>query len=389
MDKSTQITDSVLRLKSNIEQESYRGYDPYDGLLSPVFQLPFLRSNHTIRFLAQQAIKRSPINVRPFLRIPKGENPVTLGLAIQAHVHLKKAGIIFDFKATERLVEHIASLRSPGRQFACWGYDFPWAARHAEIPAYGPTVVATGIITNALFLYWKETGCPISQKLIMEAGEFVSRDLHRASAPNGGFVFSYSPFDHEGVLNASMKAIRLLSQAYIVSQNKGHLELAQTAIQAVLQAQRPDGSWPYSLRSGGQWTDNYHTGYILDGIDEYINNTGDEHPKPKLELGFDYYITHFIRSDGRPWLFGNKSGPADCTAGGQTLLTLIRFGEVDTARKVAIWIIENMQAPNGAFYYRNSAWHTRKTTFMRWSNAWMLAGLSAYLEAENKKGGRA
>lgn len=388
MDNTTQLTDSVLRLKSSMEQANFRGHDPYDGLLSPVFRLPILRSNHTVRFLAQQAIKRSPLNLRPLLFIPKGENPVTLGLVIHAQVHLKAAGLLLDLKQAASLIDRLVDLRSKTQPFTCWGYDFPWSAKHAEIPAYGPTVVATGIITNALFLYWKETGCSVSANLITQACEFVTRQLNRNTTQHNGIIFSYSPFDHEAVLNASMKAVRLLSQGYAINKDKGHLELARNALNAVLQAQRPDGSWPYSLRSKGQWTDNYHTGYILDGIDDYIKNSGDNSPSSSLKIGLDYYLSHFIGTEGRPLLYSNRPGPADCTAAGQTLLTLTRFGKISKARKVASWMIRNMQSQEGHFYYRKHVFYTQKTGFMRWSNAWMLAGLSSLVEAEQKTGGQ-
>lgn len=387
MSKTTQLTDSVLRLKSSMEQEGYKGKDPYDGLLSPIFSLPVLRSNHTLRFLSQQAIKRSPFDLRPILFVPKGQNPVTLGLVIHAHVHLKRAGILQDFNHTNILIEQLVELRSKGYPYSCWGYDFPWSAKHAEIPSFGPTVVATGIITNALFLYWKETACTLSAKMITEACEFVTHALNRSTTPSGGLIFSYSPFDHEAVLNASMKAVRLLSQGFVVRKDKSHLDLAKQGLGAILNAQRPDGSWPYSLRSKGQWTDNYHTGYVLDGIDEYIKNTGDESPKSTLTRGLDFYLSHFIGDDGRPHLYSNRPGPADCTAAGQTLLTLTRFGKIQTAQKVASWMLKNMQSKSGHFFYRRHRWFTQKTGFMRWSDSWMLAGLSSLLDAESRKEG--
>jgi hypothetical protein len=383
--ENAQITESVLRLKSSMEQDDYKGFDPYDGLQSPVFRLPILCSNHTVRFLAQQAIKRSPLNLRSLLGISKGENPVTLGLVIQSHVHLKRAGLLDDFAPTRALVQRLIAMRSPGYAFTCWGYDFPWASKHAEIPAYGPTVVATGIIANALFLFWEETGCEQSAELVCESCDFVTNSLFRTVVKTGGFVFSYSPFDQEAVLNASMKAVRLLSQGHTLKREKGYLDLAKAALKPVLATQRSDGSWPYSFRKQGTWTDNYHSGYILDCIDEYVRHSGDELPKPSLERGLSFYQTHFIGSNGRPNFYSNRAGQADCTAGGQTLLTLSRFGKFDKAKQVAGWMILNMQDKKGHFHYRKNNCVTNATNFMRWSNAWMLAGLSALLATDKKK----
>ena len=82
--------------------------------------------------------------------------------------------------------------------------------------------------------------------------------------------------------------------------------------------------------------------------------------------------------EGIPKYYHNKLYPIDCTAAGQTLLTLCRFGDIDLAEKVVAWMISNMQNADGHFYFRKFRRYTIKTSFMRWSNAWMFAGL-AYL----------
>ena len=141
--------------------ENYRGYDPFDALLSPLFQLPVLRTNKLARFGAQQVVKRSPVNLRSLLAVPKGENPVTFGLCLQAFTALQQ---VFVQKAEHYrmqiaiCLEQLEALQSKGYSGACWGYDFDWEARYAKIPAYTPTVVATGFITNALFEYYQTTG---------------------------------------------------------------------------------------------------------------------------------------------------------------------------------------------------------------------------------------
>jgi hypothetical protein len=46
-------------------------------------------------------------------------------------------------------------------------------------------------------------------------------------------------------------------------------------------------------------------------------------------------------------------------------------------------MICEMQDPKGFFYFRKFERHLEKTSFMRWSNAWMLAGLSALQQPTN------
>ncbi|MBL0340954.1 MAG: hypothetical protein IPP71_08505 [Bacteroidetes bacterium] len=88
------IQQSCKQLLAYIEKEQYRGYDPYDALLSPLFGLPVLNNNKLFRFGIQQLVKRSPINLRAILQIKKGINPVTLGLCIQGYTNLAQANLI-------------------------------------------------------------------------------------------------------------------------------------------------------------------------------------------------------------------------------------------------------------------------------------------------------
>ena len=382
------IQDAITRLESSMISDDYKGYDPYDALTSPLMRLPLLKSSHKLRFFLQQTVKRVPFNVRPLMGISKGENPVTLALALQSFTEMHKAGPAGDLKPRSRaLMNRLVSARSPGFVQACWGYEFPWEARYATIGAHQPTIVATGIISNALFQYWTLTGEEEARQLILSSCSFAENCLKRTYDENEDFLFSYSPFDMECVLNASMKATRLLSQGYHLSKNNDWKILAQKSASRVVRLQRPDGSWPYSLRSTGGKVDNYHTGYVLDCLDEHIRMTGDDKHADCLKKGYNYYVGHFIEENGQPRLFDDSKWPADCTAGGQSLLTLVRFGDVNKAGKTALWLIENMQSPGGYFYYRKHSTYTDKRHYMRWSDAWMLAGLTALNRAMQEANG--
>ena len=70
MDKA-EIQKSVDKLEKYILKEQFKGYDPFDGLMSPVFRLPLLRTNKYLRLGIQQLLKRNPINMRPILGIRK------------------------------------------------------------------------------------------------------------------------------------------------------------------------------------------------------------------------------------------------------------------------------------------------------------------------------
>lgn len=370
---------AVTHLLSYVESESYRGYDPYDALLSPFFNVPLIRKNITVRFFGQQLVKRCPLNVRPLLLIPKGLNPVTMGLSIQAYACLIKAfpenSAIYNKQAVS-LIAELKSLIPKGFSGACWGYDFPWQARYADIPAFQPTIVATGIITNGLYMYYKISGNKEALELIKSAADFTLNDLRRTYDGNA-VCFSYSPFDSQQVYNASAKAVRLLAQVYAETSDEKLLVPIRSAVEYIINRQQANGSWYYS--EAGRWVDNYHTGYVLDCLDEYVKCTGDQAPLTPITKGVAFYRNNFFTREGIPRLKSNKTFPVDCTSAGQSLLSLVRFGEIELAEKVANWMIENMQSGKGYFYYRKGKLFTQKTSFMRWSNAWMLAGLASLL----------
>lgn len=383
------LIDSLLSLEKYISSENYRGYDPYDGLMSPLFKLPLLRSGKTIRFYSQQILRRIPFNYRPLLRIRKGYNPVTIGLCIQAYTYLLKSGLKDSRLKTDdinskilHLIEELKSLSAKGFSGYCWGYDFDWEAKYASNPAFTPTIVATGIITNGLFEYYNYSKREDVFDIIKSAADFVTKDLNK-NFDGEDFCFSYSPFDGQKVYNASMKAARLLSQVYSVTRDKILFDEAKKAVSFVAKNQNEDGSWFYSKDDGRNWIDNFHTGYVLDCLDEYIKLTGDSGFSAALNKGYEYYVNNFFEpadAGGNqllmPKYYSNKLHPVDTTSLAQSVLTLTRFGDTDKAGSVTEFALSNLFDVKKYFYYRVNKHGREKVSFMRWSNAWMFCALA-------------
>lgn len=375
------IIDSLTILKDYIEKNNYRGYDPYDALKSPLFNIPFLKKSKKIRFYTQQLVKRSPINLHYPLFVPKGLNPVTLGLSVQAYAYQLQTDnsdneIII--KKIDHLIDELERLIPEGFSGACWGYDFDWEARYARIDAYQPTVVGTSIVVNALFEYYKITKNEKAKELIISASKFILNDLNR-TVVDDTICFSYSPFDTQQVFNASIKGVRVLSQAYSLNADEKLKMIAKKGAEYVCNSQNPDGSWFYSRAKVGGWIDNYHTGYILDSLDDYITYAQDSSFTENLNKGIKFYVENFFEPDGFPKFYNNNKFPLDCTAASQSILSLTRFSEIKLAEKVAKYLINNMQSKKGYFYFRKFKFYTIKTPFMRWSQAWMFSALSYLL----------
>jgi rhamnogalacturonyl hydrolase YesR len=145
--------------------------------------------------------------------------------------------------------------------------------------------------------------------------------------------------------------------------------------------QNSDGSWFYGESPKYHWIDNFHTGYNLDCLKRYIHSTGDSDFNDNLKRGFAYFKKHFIEADGKPKYYHNETYPIDIQCAAQTIDTLAFFSDDDPealelSLKVADWTIDNMQAPDGHFYYRDLGWKKVKTPMLHWGQGTMFKALA-------------
>ena len=381
----TDVHESFFKLREYCERKSYKGWDPYDGLNSGLFQaFPFLRNNRLSRLMWIQFFKRSPVNFRPILKVPKEMNPKGIALFLNGYCHL------YNINPSEEYLDHIVDLgntlldlMSTGYSGACWGYNFDWQAKAFFQPKYTPTVVASTFAAYALFDAY-EISCDrkFRDAAISTAG-FVMKDLNRTYDEDGDFAFSYSPQDQTQVFNASLLGSRLLSRTYQYTGEKEMLDAARRSVAYCCKHQREDGSWTYSTLPWHQWIDNFHTGYNLECIAEYEKYSGDMSFHDNLEKGFDYYIHTFFTSKGIPKYYNNSIFPIDVHTTAQLIVTLERLEKWndhrDLAERVLSWTIKHMQAKDGHFYYQKKRYTISKIPYMRWSQAWMFYGMSIFL----------
>ncbi|MCZ2139789.1 MAG: delta-aminolevulinic acid dehydratase, partial [Bacteroidia bacterium] len=81
--------NSFSKLQQYVEEENYKGWDPYDGLNSKVFQsIPFVKNNRFFRLAWIQFFKKSPVNCRKLLLVPKGYNSKGIALFLSGYCRL-------------------------------------------------------------------------------------------------------------------------------------------------------------------------------------------------------------------------------------------------------------------------------------------------------------
>ncbi|MHB8078579.1 MAG: hypothetical protein ACYDIE_04915 [Candidatus Krumholzibacteriia bacterium] len=394
------------RVWATLATAGFAGSDPYDGLNSRLLA-PVLGRSRLLRLAVIQGVKRSPLDLRSLLRIPPGLNPKGLALILQSAAELPQLG---DTAAAEAwLADALFCLASrpdgtpalgsrairpgaarelaaaPGRWPAAvgWGYDFPWQSKAFLQPAWYPTVVATSFVLDALRMAGT-AGWPLAA---VGAGNFVADHLHRHEDADG-LCFSYSPGDRTRVYNASLFGARILAQAARHSpRGEDWRHQAARAVDWVVARQAADGSWIYGEAAHWGWIDNLHTGFNLETIRRTALLLGTDRWDESLARGLRYYRLHLFEADGTPRYYDRSRWPLDPHSFAQGALTFLRLARFDpdgvefSGRILARGVAELWDERRGGFRFQKHRHHTQGIIHLRWSQAWMLRALCAYLAA--------
>jgi len=376
----------TLKLLSYCQSRNWAGYDPYDALNSKIFKaLPFLNSRLP-RLALTQALKRSPINLRPVFLISGTQNPKGLALFLQAVMKLSKLGMIEDGgEVVEALARGIERLRSPNTSFWSWGYSFPWQTRTQLVPAGTPNLVCTLFVAEALLDLFESNGDERYLNMAISAADYFVDELYWT---DGDSICSFSypfPSSRTPVHNANLLAAAFLIR---VSQKTGKEKYRTPALNAArysVRRQRADGSWVYGESDKYGWVDNFHTGFNLCALRSIGENGGGEDFERSLARGFGFYREHFFREDGAPKYFHDRTYPLDVHSAAQSLITLVQLRDLDETNeamvwKICRWTIANLWQRAGYFCYQKRSWGTIGIPYMRWGQAWMLLALATLLE---------
>lgn len=386
------VVDSFLSLKEYCEAEGYKGWDPYDGLNSRIFQKTPLKHWDLARLAWIQLFKRNQINLRKIFLVPKEYNSKGIGLFLSGYVNLarlsEKSGIDLDrdeiLSSINELAELLDKLKVEGYSGACWGYNFDWQARRLFLfPRNTPTIVATCFCASALFEAFEVTKNERWLEIALSSANFILEDLNRTEHKEG-YLFSYSPLEgNNTVFNASLLGSKLLSYCYKYTGNELYAQEAHASALACVNSQHEDGSWVYGMLPVQNWIDSFHTGYNLEALRIYSDFTGDSSFDKNIEKGFRYYMESFFLPNGMPKYYHNKVYPIDIHCPGQLFVTANRLGKYqefqDICDKVMLWTIDAMQDEKGYFYYQMKKLWSSKIPYMRWSQAFMFNSMTHYL----------
>ena len=376
---------AMLKLIDYCRANDWKGYDPYDALNSRVFKyLPFL-DFRLPRLLFTQILKRIPFNIRPLLMVPKTQNPKAIALFLMSFIKLSRLLLLEQQNLIGMMVEKLVALRAPNSDYWSWGYSFPWQGRTILVPREEPNLVCTCFIASALFDAYEKLEDSQLLKMALSSTEYILNDLYWEKDDSvAGFSYPL-PGLQSRTHNANFLGAAILCRAYKLTGDKKFLIPAFKVVRYSTTQQKDDGSWAYAESSNYRWIDNFHTGYNLCAL-WTIGHCGETNEfEIPMRRGFEFYKSHFIREDGAPRYFHNRTYPIDIHSVAQSIITLLVFKDfddsnVDLALAVFKWAMDHMWDKKGYFHYQIQPHYKNKIPYMRWSQAWMLLALSTLLE---------
>lgn len=387
------VTESLKKLIFYLEQEQYRGYDPYDALMSPLLRTLSFNSKYP-RIAVTQLLKWLPVNIRPLLGIKKGLNPKALGLFLWGYARLHAVERREEHLSNiERLMNMLEETRSRGYSGNCWGYNFDWQSRAFYVPRWTPTIVNSSFIGHALIDAYRLTGRERALDMALPIKDFIIRDINR-TREGGSFCFSYTPGDHLAVHNANLLGASLLIRLYAYCRDEALRELSLSSLAYSLKYQRDDGSWYYAETDYQDWIDSFHTGYNLQSLLYFMQEGFEEQAGSAFSKGVLFYRNNFFLEDGTPKYYHDRVAAIDIHAPAQAVAFFCMMGPKysDFTKLVLEWMQKNLHDQAGYYYFRKTRRMTNRISYMRWSQAWAFHALTSYLMAEhenmNKAGDR-
>ena len=283
------------------------------------------------------------------------------------------------------LADTLLDMRSPGQSRSCWGYSFDWQQRYLLVPKYSPNIICSTFAANALLDAHERAPNQTWLDAAASTAEFILNDLFWRDGPKA--CFSYTLAGRTEVHNANLLGAAFLCRAARATGREKFLEPALEAARFSVARQRDDGAWAYGEAPSQGWIDNFHTGFNLTALRRVREYAGTSEFDASILRGFAFFKSRFFREDGAPKYFHDTVYPIDIHSAAQSVITLSEFSSSGTddlalAHKVLAWTLDNLRDPEGFFYYQRRPRSMVRTSFMRWSQAWMLLALATFLENE-------
>ncbi|WP_350600891.1 hypothetical protein [Pseudomonas sp. 65/3-MNA-CIBAN-0223] len=372
------------KLLDSIRKDQFAGYDPFDSLNSTLLKATPLYRSEWVRLAWLQLGKRSPINLRPLMRVPKQRNPKGVGLFISGLLQdYYRSGSAEYLQQASELADWLLTQRSNSAQWqhSCWGYHFDWQARAFYVPAGKPNIITTCYVARALYELGTVTADHRFIDIALDAARFISKELYTEAS--GRSFYAYIPGEQAFVHNASLWGAAWCAFAGKQLAEDNLIDQAFRVARQSVTEQAADGSWVYGARHHHQFIDGFHTGYNLEALCLLRDATATTEFDESIRRGYAYYVNTFFTDDGTAQYYNNGVFPIDMHSFAQAVFTLLKVGgtakDMQLCDKVVQRALDLMYLPEkGQFVYQQTRWLTNRINYTRWTQAWAYYSLAFY-----------
>lgn len=371
--------ESAEAVQRWVEKNNYRGYEPFDGLSSPLRAYTF--RNLLAERILQQAVRQSPLNIRPLIGIKPLDSTKGQGMMAWGYLLLHRTTRQPEYRQrAEACLRWLDAHKSPKFDRHSWANYFDFSSRGGAYSKDDSIIVWTSLIAQSYLEAFEQFQDQWFLDIALSACDWIA-SLPRERTTRGDCI-SYFAHSQESIHNASMLGAAALARASRHANRPDYAEAARSAMLYSCSRMLSNGAWWYAEETQYHWIDNFHTGYNLDSLKCYIEYTGDTEFAGHLKRGFEFFKRHFFEESGRPKYYHNRAYPIDIQCASQAIDTLSNFASDDgeslaLARKVANWTIGNMQNRAGTFYYRKYPLGvTARTPMLHWGQATMFKALA-------------
>src|SRR5688572_17181435 len=221
------IEQSLRAVQAWVEERDYKGYDPGDGLTS--FLRPLAFGNLFAERVLQQAIWKSPVNLRPLVGVvpldsTKGRGFMAWGYALLSQAREDQS---LREKASECLT-WLDQAREPGHAGHCWGNHFDFSTRSGCMKAHTPTIVWSGLIGQAFLAAYERWADPSYLRIADSICNWILT-LPREHT-SSGTCLSYTGVFQNSVHNSNLLGAALLAKTARYCDNDEYRRLAEEAV---------------------------------------------------------------------------------------------------------------------------------------------------------------
>ena len=299
------------------------------------------------------------------------------------------------YKRARHFLEILEQTRCRGYDLYCWGYPYDWVTLRGTIKEGTPLITTVPYVYEAFKQAYQFDGDARWFRVMQSTAQHGSRDYVDFETSPTASTCSYTPNpeDSLGVVNANAYRAFFLTSAALDFSEDTYRKTAERNLNFVLEAQNPDGSWYYANDGKRDFTDHFHTCFVLKALAKIELLTGDPRCTRAIERGVRYYVSNLFDDRRIPKPFSRAPRMtvyrrelydyAECV--NLAVLLWGRFVELDAILAAVLEeLFEVWQKPDGSFRSRQLLMGWDNTPMHRWAQSQMFRSLCLVLHANSQ-----